>query len=124
MVFALVYSIISTGIFVLVYLAVSKKWSRLTIRKPLIVSMVNFLLTVLVFSLFLFNPASFGSNVAIDNKADYILFSVFATYFYIFIIPLAGLQIVVTLKNNCHRLIMEIIDLEEPVKRNLYDITS
>lgn len=103
MMIALGYAIISTGVFLGIYWVLSKRISQLKIRKPFVLTVVNFLITVVILGLFLLNPEAFSEEAAIEPGVIYILFSIFATYFYLIIIPLAGIQTIITLKNNLYR---------------------
>jgi len=102
MLFAFGYAIVSTFILYLVYLLVSKKSDRFRIRKPLVISIVNFILTVSFLLFFIVSPTSFTADNTIDNTFLYVAFSIFASYFYLLIIPISGVHIIMALQKKVY----------------------
>jgi len=102
MLFAFLYVIISTLIIYGIYLLVSKKWNKLTVKNPLILSVINLILTLSFLALFIAIPSSFDTDVSINNPLIFMLFLIFATYFYLLIIPISGLHILLAITNQIY----------------------
>lgn len=102
MLFISLYTIISVAVLYFPYLLISKKWNRFKITKPFTITLINFILTLLFFVMFITNPQSFSSDAEIGNKLLYVIFTIFVTYFYCLIIPISGINIIVIIKNSLY----------------------
>ena len=102
MLFAIGYTIIGTLALWGIYLFVSPKWPRFIMKNPLMLAVINGILSAAFLAMYLVNPGAFSAEAAVTNSAFAFIFTVFATYFYFFIIPISGLQIIVTLRNKLY----------------------
>jgi hypothetical protein len=93
-VFTILAGLIASLVFFLIYKRHVKKYGAVkeksfTLNAPEIFGSINIILAVVFLVWYIVNPDAFSADTTIENKILYILFSIFAAYFYIFAMPLS-----------------------------------
>jgi glycerol uptake facilitator-like aquaporin len=109
--FAIFGGTIASLVFLLIYKRHIKKYDTIKeksfiINSPKIFGTINLILALVFGIWFIINPSVFSQNETIENKIVYILFSIFAMYFYVLALPLSIGSTVLTLflKKNLSKL--------------------
>lgn len=103
MIIAILYTLISTGVLYLIYSFASKKWAKISIKKPFLLATLNAALSLTFLLLFVLKPSNFAQTATIESPVLSLLFTIFASYFYFLILPISGLQMIVIVKEKLYQ---------------------